>query len=97
MLQRKPGGPYSWAVRRASLSLPVRNATENPCPRLVGQGFAAPSRQRWQAALPPYLPTQKLAKMAEMTSSEASRPVTLSNRLQTFSNSGLITSGLNPS
>ena len=61
MLQHKPGGPCSWAVRRALLSLPVRNATKNPCPLLLGQGFAAPPRQRWLAALPPYLPTQKLA------------------------------------
>ena len=52
MLQRQPGGPCSWAVRRASHSLPIQNATKNPCPLLVGQGFDTHERQLCQPALP---------------------------------------------
>ena len=39
MLQRKPDGPCSWAVRRFLHFVTIRNATKNPCPLLVGQGF----------------------------------------------------------
>ena len=45
MPQHAPDGPCSWAVRRVFSSLPVRNATKNPCPLFARQGFIAHSRQ----------------------------------------------------
>ncbi len=36
---RKPGGPYTWAVRRASLSLPSETQPRTPAPFLSGRGF----------------------------------------------------------
>ena len=38
MPQHAPDGPCSYAVRRAFSSLPVRNATKNPCPLTRGAG-----------------------------------------------------------
>ena len=68
-----------------------------PAPCSWGGCASTPSQRRWLPALPPHLPTQKLAKMASMTASEASRPVTLSRRAQALRMSGATTSGLNPS
>ena len=59
----RPGGPCAWAVRRASYSPQIKNATQNPRPILVGVGIRPPLRgssgcryyrpwQRWMSALP---------------------------------------------
>ena len=80
---------------RTSAPSETKRSTQAPCS--WGLGACTCRRRHWPAALPAHLPTQKLAKMASMTASEASRPVTLSRRAQALRMSGATTSGLNPS
>ncbi len=90
--------PCSWACRRLFAPPPQSEPKRStPAPCSWGGCASTPSQRHWPAALPPHLPTQKLAKMASMTASEASRPVTLSRRAQALRMSGATTSGLNPS
>ena len=89
--------PCSWACRRLCARPPHsdRNAAHPPPARGAGvRQLRANGTGRPHCG---HLPTQKLAKMASMTASEASRPVTLSRRAQALSMSGATTSGLNPS
>ena len=48
---RKPGGPYTWAVRRASLSFLSETQPRTPAPFLSGRGSTTHSRQLWQPIL----------------------------------------------
>ena len=87
----------SWACRRLCARPPHsdRNAAHPPPARGAGvRLLRANGTGRPHCG---HLPTQKLAKMASMTASEASRPVTLSRRAQALRMSGATTSGLNPS